>query len=196
MHWCFYYFIDRWSHARIIIIQTLISAILANYGYKFSEPAGIGKCDAQTTHAKTLNYWTWRFVCSNIHFQKWRLEKRGRIENIGSQGLHERDAKRCSGRRKQWVKRHLSQGGQCYPGGGILPYKRDAARWGRIFTTGVTMMGSQIFGFLGKWGFKIGRFDSVKKIRKLLFIKVNNMLALTALLECLYCRWRIDKVDA
>ena len=35
---------------------------------------------------------------------------------------------------------------------GVLPYKRligCAAGWGRIFTTGLTIMGSHIFEFLG-----------------------------------------------
>ena len=37
-----------------------------------------------------------------------------------------------------------------------------SAGWGRIFTTKLTIMGSQIFGFWGKKGIKMGRF-SVKK---------------------------------
>ena len=39
--------------------------------------------------------------------------------------------------------------------GGVLPYKRlmgCAAGWGRIFTTGLTIMGSHIFGFGGYEG--------------------------------------------
>ena len=52
-------------------------------------------------------------------------------------------------------------------------------------------MGSQIRR--GKKGSKMGRF-SVKKVRKLLFIKFNNTLALTAL-HSAACN-HIDKVDA
>ena len=41
-------------------------------------------------------------------------------------------------------------------------------------------MGRKFSDFWGKQGFKMGKF-SVKRIRKLLFIKFNNKLALTSL---------------
>ena len=50
-----------------------------------------------------------------------------------------------------------------------VAFSIDLLEWGRKFSD-----------FWSKEGFKMGRF-SVKKIRKLLFIKFNNKLALTAL---------------
>ena len=64
--------------------------------------------------------------------------------------------------------------------------------WGRIFNR-FTRMGRKFSDFGGKKGFKMGRF-SVKKIRKLLFIKFNNKLALTALHSAAWNH--IVKVDA
>ena len=54
-----------------------------------------------------------------------------------------------------------------------------AARWGRIFNR-VTRMGSQIFRYLGLAGIQNGKI-LVQNIRKLLFVKFNNKLVLTAL---------------
>ena len=50
-----------------------------------------------------------------------------------------------------------------------VAFSIDLLEWGRKFSD-----------FWGKLGFKMGRF-LVKKIRKLLFNKFNNKLALTAL---------------
>ena len=61
-------------------------------------------------------------------------------------------------------------------GGGVLPYKRlmgCAAGCGRIFTTGLTIMGSHIFEFLG--------------IRHLFSIYVR----LANVPECLHCRRKV-----
>ena len=51
---------------------------------------------------------------------------------------------------------------------------------GVAFSTEFLEWGRKFLYFWGKLGFKMGRF-SVKKIRKLLFIKFNNKLVLTAL---------------
>ena len=76
-------------------------------------------------------------------------------------------------------------------GGGVLPYKRlmGMCRWmgshfhdwsdynGVAFSIELLEWGRK---FSAVWGFKMGRISD-KKIRKLLFIKFNNKLALTAL---------------
>ena len=51
---------------------------------------------------------------------------------------------------------------------------------GVAFSIDFLEWGHKFLDFGGKQGFKMGRF-SVKKIRKLLFIKFNNKFALTAL---------------
>ena len=79
-------------------------------------------------------------------------------------------------------------------GRGVLPYKRLKGichrmgshfhEWsdykGVAFSIELLEWGCKFLDFGGTQGFKMGRFP-VKKIRKLLFIKFNNKLALTAL---------------
>ena len=86
------------------------------------------------------------------------------------------------------------QGNQLRPGGGeLLPYKRLIGMCRRVgshfhdwsdyngvaFSINLLEWSRKFSDFWGKQGLKMGRF-AVKKIRKLLFIKFNNKLALTA----------------
>ena len=60
------------------------------------------------------------------------------------------------------------------------------------FSIGLLEWGRKLSDFWGKQRLKMGRFSVKKKIRKLLFIKFNNRLTLTALNSAAWNH--IDKV--